>query len=149
MIFPERISNVLPNPDLPKDIKEDFEEARLIVFKSPRGAAALLRLCIQKLCGHLGETGKSINEDIKGLVKKGLPETIQKALDIVRVIGNEAVHPGKLDLKDDVDTANKLLKLVNFIANHMITEPKEIKKLFNDKIPKKKKIAIENRDKKK
>jgi len=44
----------------------------------------------------------------------------------VRVIGNEAVHPGKLDLKDDRDTATRLFKLVNIIAEQMISNPKHV-----------------------
>jgi hypothetical protein len=43
-----------PSNDLPIDIRQDFEEARLIATESPRGAAALLRLAIQKLCRELG-----------------------------------------------------------------------------------------------
>ena len=33
-------------------------------------------------------------EDIVSMVKRGLEEQVQKALDAVRVIGNNAVHPG-------------------------------------------------------
>ena len=103
--FPGIKSGVLPNRDLPDDILRDFEEAREIANSSPRGAAALLRLCVQKLCTHLAEKGKNINDDIASLVRKGLNPKIQQSLDIVRVIGNEAVHPGELDLKDDRETA--------------------------------------------
>ena len=54
---------------------------------------------------NLGEKGEKLDDDIANLVKRGLNPTVQKSLDIVRVIGNEAVHPGVLDLKDDRDTA--------------------------------------------
>src|SRR5262249_24749132 len=112
---------------------------------SPRGSAALLRLAIQKLCAALGEKGKNIDDDIASLVEKGLSPLQQQALDAVRVIGNEAVHPGTLDLKDDRDTATKLFDLVNIIAEQMISNPKHVKKIY-EKIPQKKRKAIERRD---
>lgn len=147
MMFPSTGNAPLANADLPEDIKEDYEEARAIMSTSPRGAAALLRLAIQKLCKHLGEKGKNINEDIGKLVQNGLPVKIQKSLDIVRVIGNDAVHPGKIDLKDDTTTAGKLFILVNLITDVMITQPKEIDDLF-DSLPEEKKNGITNRDNK-
>lgn len=145
MIYPRVVSAPFPNSDLPEDIKTDFEEARQIASLSPKGAAALLRLAIQKLCVHLKEPGKDLNTDIGSLVKKGLPVGIQKALDIVRVIGNESVHPGQIDISDDPATTAKLFELVNIIAAKMITEPNEINKLF-DGLPDGKKAAIQKRD---
>lgn len=146
MIYPEESGIQMPNPDLRDDIKADYIEARYIVNKSPRGAVALLRLCIQKLCEQLGQPGKNVNADIANLVEKGLPPTIQKALDIVRVVGNNAVHPGQINLKDDVETANKLFELVNLIAQVMITQPKEIEQLYGT-LPETQRKAIEGRDK--
>ena len=93
------------------------------------------------------QKGKDVNTDIANLVKEGLPVKIQKALDTVRVTGNEAVHPGILDLRDDQETAQNLFKLINFIAEKMISEPKEVEKLF-DNLPEDKKEAIEKRDQK-
>ncbi len=113
LLFPKEKAGINPNQDLPEDIIHDFEEARSIIGESPRGAAALLRLCVQKLCVHLKEKGKSIDEDIASLVAKGLNPLVQKSLDIVRVVGNEAVHPGVIDLNDNRDIANKLLSLIN------------------------------------
>lgn len=148
MIYPLHSTAELPNEDLPTDIHADFEEARLIANLSPRGAAALLRLAVQKLCRHLGESGGNINSDIASLVSKGLPAKVQEALDSVRVIGNEAVHPGILDLKDDRQTAEMLFRLVNFIAHKMITEPHEIAEIYG-KLPPDKLAGIAKRDGKK
>jgi hypothetical protein len=94
---------------------------------------------------RVGAHGKDINDDIANLVKKGLAPLVQKALDSVRVIGNEAVHPGKLDLKDDRDTATRLFKLVNIIAEQMISNPKHVDELYA-KLPEAKREAIEKRD---
>ena len=62
LIFPDAETAALPNQDLPPDVLADYEEARSILSKSPRSAAALLRLAIQKLCAELGEPGKNIND---------------------------------------------------------------------------------------
>lgn len=147
MIYPEFSGIEPPNQDLYEDIKKDYLEAASIVQKSPRGAAALLRLALQKLTKQLGEKGKDLNTDIANLVKKGLPVKVQQALDALRVIGNEAIHPGMLDLRDDKATAEQLFKLINFIAEKMITEPKEVEEIYS-KIPESKKQQINERDKK-
>lgn len=58
MIYPGVSSAPLAAADMPEDVKRDFNEAREVVGKSPRSAAALLRLSIQKLCIYLGQPGK-------------------------------------------------------------------------------------------
>ena len=145
MVFPDTSNAPHPNHDLPDDILDDYEEARSILQRSPRGSAALFRLCIQKLCAHLGESGKNINSDIASLVKKGLNPLIQQSLDVVRVIGNEAVHPGTIDLNDEPETAVQLADLVNIIADAMITQPRTVQELYG-KLPEEKRQAIERRD---
>lgn len=145
LVYPVRGDAPFPNPDLPEEVLLDFDEAGRIFRISPRGAAALLRLAIQKLCAFLGEKGKNIDSDIASLVKKGLDPRIQQALDVVRVIGNNAVHPGQVDLRDDVGTAEKLFDLVNIIADAMISQPKHIAEMF-DGLPQRARDAIAQRD---
>jgi hypothetical protein len=145
LLFPTAKSGVIPNSDMPETVLHDFEEAREIVNASPRGSAALLRLCVQKLCKELGEKGRNIDDDIAALVKKGLNPLVQQSLDIVRVIGNEAVHPGVIDLKDDREIALRLFELVNAIADQMISHPKSVKEMYA-KLPESKRKAIEARD---
>lgn len=147
LIYPDSSSAPMANPDLPNDVSLDYGEARSIFGRSPRGAAALLRLCIQKLCKHLGESGKDLNSDIAALVKKGLSAKIQKSLDIVRVIGNESVHPGQIDLRDTPETAGKLFQLINIIADAMITQPSTIDEVYSQ-LPASKLEQIDQRDKK-
>jgi hypothetical protein len=146
MIYPYNGLAQLPNPDMPNDVRSDYEEARSIVSISPRGAVALLRLAIQKLCKHLGESGDNINTDISNLVKKGLPVKLQRALDSVRVVGNNAVHPGQIDLKDDVETATKLFAFINIICDSQISQQKQIDAFYQEVIPDNLKQAIEQRD---
>lgn len=131
--------------DMPEKVSVVFEEARAIAGKSPKGAAALLRLCVQLLCKEIGESGKDINNDIGSLVRKGLPTEVQQAFDILRVIGNNAVHPGQIDLGDKPETATSLFDLVNFVVDRMISQPKNIQELF-ETLPESSKGAIAKRD---
>lgn len=145
LVFPA-IKNAPPaHPDIPEDIKIDYEEARSVFSESPRSSAALLRLAIQKLCKHVGLPGTNINADIKAMVGQGLAVQVQQALDIVRVIGNEQVHPGVLDVRDDPEMATRLFELVNFIVEDRIARPKHINTLYN-KLPEEKRKQIEARD---
>ena len=131
MIYPKSRLTPLPNEDLPDDIKADYEEASLIVQDSPRGACALLRLALQKLMIYLGEE-KNLDKAIKNLIdKKIINEDLQKALDTVRVIGNSAVHPNELDIKDNKEIAIALFKIINYIAEKILTEKKRVNEIYN------------------
>jgi Domain of unknown function (DUF4145) len=146
IVYPVSQSVVEPHEMMPASVKADFEEAGSIVNLSPRGAAALARLCIQKLVKELGEKGKDLNYEIGELVKKGLSQDVQQALDVVRVIGNNAVHPGELDLKDDKPTALALLRLVNMIVERCIAERAQLDELYEG-LPPRALQGIEKRDK--
>jgi len=131
LIYPEITSISPASIDLPTDVREDYEEAAQIAQKSPRSAAALLRLAMQKLCVHLGGTGNNLNKDIAELVKNGLPVKVQQMLDTVRVIGNHSVHAGEINLNDNPQTAETLFRLVNKIAKEMISDPKELEAIYS------------------
>jgi Domain of unknown function (DUF4145) len=145
IIFPSHDVAIQPHDDMPADVKPDFVEAAEIVSKSPRGAAALLRLAIQTLMPHLEEDGDNLNASIANLVKKGLDKKVQQALDVVRVTGNNAVHPGELDLKDDKATAMQLFALVNIIVQSTISAKAQIEAMYATLPPGALK-AIEKRD---
>jgi hypothetical protein len=144
-IYPQIANAPIPNPDLSSDVLRDYREAGAILNESPRGAAALLRLAIQKICKELGGEGESINADIAHLVSTGLDKRVQQALDVVRVVGNNAVHPGLIDLRDNRAIAEKLFDLVNIIADIMISQPKHIQAMF-DGLPAGSRRAIQKRD---
>lgn len=145
MIIPTNSTAPGFHVDLPEICKADYNEARDIVGRSPKAAAALMRLCIQKLLKELGCIGQNINTDISDLVKKGLPVEVQQALDYCRVVGNNAVHPGEIALDDDPDIAINLFEMVNFVVEDRITRPKTIKRLY-ESLPTGAKEAIEKRD---
>jgi hypothetical protein len=145
MMYPASGGIEPANEDLDVEIKHDYNEAASIVGRSPRGAAALLRLCLQKLFEQLQLPDTRPNEAIKELVERGLDPTIQQALDTVRVIGNNAVHPGEINLSDQPETALQLFGLINYIAEQMITFKKKREQLFAS-LPEGAKEQIRRRD---
>ena len=145
MIVPSEAPVPPPHPDLPESCIHDYEEARQIVAASPRAACALMRLALQKLMAELGEKGKNINDDIGSLVAKGLPVMVQQALDFCRVIGNNAVHPGEIEINDTPDVAHNLFSMLNFIIEDRIAQPKRIESLYLQ-LPEGARKAVESRD---
>ncbi|KTC26691.1 hypothetical protein AO239_10605 [Pseudomonas sp. ICMP 19500] len=146
LVYPSSINAPYAHEHLPVDCRGDFEEAREISARSPRGAAALLRLCLQKLLGHIGGTGEHIDSDIKTLVAQGLDPHIQQALDVIRVTGNNAVHPLEMNLEDDHDSVFVLFEMINFIVEERISRPLKTQDRFAN-LPEKARLAIEKRDK--
>jgi len=138
-----------PNEELNKDTKKIYNEAAAIFKLSPRASSALLRLCLEELLIQIEITGNTLNERIGNLIDKGVDIHIRKACDLVRVHGNDAIHPREINMKDDDKIARRLFWLINKIANVEITEKKEIHKLFDETIPEKIKKSIMKRDQKK
>ena len=60
-------------------------------------------------------------------------------------MGNNAVHPGVIDVKDNQEIAIKLFNLVNLIADEMITQSKKIDAMFEE-LPTSAKEGIAKRD---
>ena len=146
MIIPRESLIQPPNQDLKDDIRSIYNEAALIYQDSPRASAALLRLCVEELCIQLGEEDGNLFDRIGNLVKQGLSEQTKKALEVCRVVGNDAVHPGEIDMNENPEIVLALFGLINYIAHEMITKPREIEELFSF-LPEEKRNSIEQRDK--
>lgn len=111
---------------MPKEIEVDFEEARQVFNHSPRAAAALLRLCVQKLCQMLLQKEGKIHNLIGELVDVGFPKRALTAFDTIRIFGNESVHPGTVNLNESPETALALFSLLNMAVRYCITDEKEL-----------------------
>lgn len=145
LIYPRNNTDLVPPADIPASAKQDYVEAAMIVDASPRGAAALLRLCIEKICKDQGCKG-DLNQMISELVTQhGLSPRVQKALDTVRVIGGQAVHPLQMDLRDDKETALNLFKIVDIIVRQVISDRLQVDSLYEN-LPESKREAIQARD---
>ena len=142
MLIPTSGGTMRPSADMPDNVKADYNEAASVMQASPRAAAALLRLALEKLCDHekVGAKGGSLQAKIDYLEKeKNLSVELVQAMDAVRVIGNEAVHPGMLDLRDDAKTVKVLFGLINFIIDELITKPAQRASFYESVVPNSKK----------
>lgn len=154
-LYPYQLPANLPQPndDLPEPIRDIFIEAAHIFAHSPRAAAALLRLALQQLLEHCGYNSKckgkaDINNMIAAAVADGVPTHIQQFMDITRVQGNAAAHGNDLTLNPDErrDNAEYLFTVVNTIAEHLLTYPRQAQENYN-KLPEAIRAQIAQRDK--
>ena len=148
LVDPPKITAPLAHQDMPTSVSEYYNEAREISASSPRAAAALLRITAKKLCESLGENESNLNRAIGNLSRKGLPQAVIMSLDTVRIVGNEGgAHEGQIDLtgEDNREIVDRLFRLINFIVEKTITEPRAIENTFGS-LPENKRQAAEKRD---
>jgi hypothetical protein len=103
LVFPTRIDKT------PELVEEDLEEAAALLNKFPRGATALMRVCIQKLVPLLGENGEELNHRVSSLVRKGLEIEMQQAMDVLQVLRLDLAQLNPLESQADRETALRFL----------------------------------------
>ncbi|PZT48921.1 hypothetical protein B6S12_01095 [Helicobacter valdiviensis] len=143
IFFPREVT-IPPEENMPENVKEIYEEASLVLGDSPRAACALLRLALQELMKYLKENIEgynelkieNLNQDIEKIIEIGnfyqaQEAMIKEAMNSVRLIGNRAIHPSELDINDNLEIANILFEMINFIIGEIITKPKEREERLN------------------
>lgn len=146
IVYPRGIRpGVPPLEEMPDDVKAVYEEAREVGALSPRSAVALLRLALQMLVDDLVEGSAPINGKIGTLVKQGLDPNVQQAMDILRIYGNNAVHPGQIEVDADPGTLPALFALLNMIVDQVIVRAASVKALYAS-LPADARAAIDKRD---
>lgn len=111
---PESIAK--PYPDyIPDPLKQDYNEACLIVDKSPKASATLARRCLQGMIRDFWGVSKArLIDEIEGIKDKVDGDTWE-AIDSLRKIGNIGAHMEKdINLIVDVDPDEAAL-LINLI----------------------------------
>jgi hypothetical protein len=146
MVFPGMRTAPQPSPDMPVKVRDYYEEAAGILERSPKGAAALLRLAIELIAIELGATQNTLDQKIGHLVGMGLPPMIKEAMDAVRATGGNAVHPGHIDLDDNRDIAASMFPLVNIVVDRLLTEPKQVQAIYDKVLTTGQKQHVEKRD---
>ncbi|MFI1995703.1 DUF4145 domain-containing protein [Actinoplanes sp. NPDC020271] len=145
MAYPRGIIGEPAEQDMPGDVRAIYEEAQAVAAVSRRSAAALLRLALQMLVDHLVPGRGDINSKIGKLVENGLRPQTQQAMDVLRVVGNNAVHPGQIDVDDDLMLLPGLFRLINVVVDQMISIPSHAQALF-DSLPQQARDQVARRD---
>lgn len=120
-----------PFPEyIPEPIREDYEEACLILHDSPKASATLSRRCLQGLIRDYYKISKdSLYHEIQAL-KEILPVDLWDAVDGIREVGNVAAHSEK-DVNVIVDvppeSASALIKLIELLFHETYIKDNERK----------------------
>ena len=138
LLWPERLTAPSAAHEMPNELKEIYEEARSISSRSPRAAAALLRLCAEQLCGANGLSGNFWNM-ISELKNRGGSRRLIRALDAVRIIGNDAAHAGEIHLDDNEEQVGVLFVLLNLIVDEFYAQDALVDAVY-ERLPDSKKI---------
>lgn len=150
LVYPHT-SRIAPAPDtdMPDDAKAVYLEAASIVELSPRAAVGLLRLAAQIIVDSVIDGKGSFNDKIGKLAGKlGSDDLITQGLDVMRVYGNDNVHPKQtteIKLTDNAEDAKILFLILNYIVSTLITPSKGIARL-HDAMSDNQKASIEHRD---
>lgn len=100
-------------------------------------------MCVEALCKEI--SGKSkFDAAMNELARRGIPEEIEAAMDVIRWNGNEVMHAGRLYGQDDAGTVSMLFRLANGIVTWAITDQKRLQALYNE-IPADKREAVAKR----
>src|SRR6516225_5737683 len=116
----ERLAFPINVDKTPALVEEDLEEAAAILNKSPRGAIALMRVCIQKLMPLLKQDSENLNDSMSSLVRKGLEVEIQQAMEVLQVLGNDPAQPTSLDTQEDKEMALRFVDSLKAILERRV-----------------------------
>jgi len=96
-LFPKYNARCIKASEVPDKLRNDFNEAAMVLEISPKASAAISRRCLQTVLREYYKIKKrNLAEEIGGfLTLKDIPSFLSDAVDAVRHIGNFAAHPMK------------------------------------------------------
>jgi hypothetical protein len=94
-----KTTNRKPTPkEITGGIKEDYEEACMVLPLSNKASAALSRRCLQAILRGQGYTQRDLAQQIDALLgeqdpTKAIPTALRQTVDAIRNFGNFSAHP--------------------------------------------------------
>jgi hypothetical protein len=97
LVWPKATGRRPTPPEVPEDLRTDYEEAAAVLADSAKASAALTRRALQHLLReYAGVKPANLQAEIQEAIDSGkVPHYIAEQLDAVRNIGNFAAHPIK------------------------------------------------------
>ena len=134
-IFPKYKGKIFPEY-IPKQIRQDYEEACLIADLSPKASATLSRRCLQGMIrDFFGITKSKLVEEINEVSNTaGLSQSQKNALNALRQIGNIGAHPERdINLIVDIEPneAQLMISLIEFFMQHWYIQRHEEEEMLN------------------
>lgn len=132
-IYPKSKAKQFPEY-IPNQLKEDYEEAYAIMNLSPKASATLSRRCLQGIIRDFHKVKPdTLFKEISQLQDR-IPASQYKVLHSLRQLGNIGAHLEKdvdLIVEIDVDEAEKLITLIEYLFEKWYIERKETEDLFD------------------
>ncbi|HEY7317728.1 MAG TPA: DUF4145 domain-containing protein [Candidatus Binatia bacterium] len=130
LVWPRSASDPEPKLHASPAIQRNDEGGSQTLDASPRGATALLRLAIEKVCKELGEAGERTKDVLESFVQEDVDARVQKVLEAMRIIESNAVPPAQIGVGDNRAIGETLSGLVYLICEKMIIEPKHLQAMY-------------------
>jgi len=118
--------------DIPAEISNIFIEAVQVYYaKAPRATAVMLRLTIEAISAHFGESSGSLAQRLQSLSSKNiLQPSLSDWAREVRLLGNQGAH---YDPANEVtmEDATQLLNFTQELMKYLFELPAELKRRRN------------------
>jgi hypothetical protein len=133
MAYP-RTTQRKPTPqEVPNTIRQDYEEACMVLSDSNKASAALSRRCLQAILRSQGYTQKDLAQQIDALLReqdpaRAIPTALRVTVDAIRNFGNFSAHPvtneTTLQIIDvEPDEAGWCLAILEEMFDHYYVKP--------------------------
>ena len=135
MVYPKGSSRPPVPGDVPEEFRKDYQEACLVLADSPQASAALSRRCLQHLLREkAGVKGRNLHEEIQAVIESDtLPSDLTKSIDLIRDLGNTAVHPTKNTNTGEIvpvepDEAEWCLTVIELLYDFYFVRPADVQR---------------------
>ena len=144
-VYPQTVTAPAPHPDMTTHVRDIYEEARKVLPISRRAGAALARAALEKQVKLL-DPDPPKNSRLDDLIARLSPKVstgLSERLDIIRHVGNKAVHGADDDelvvlyLADSQgadEIAELLFEAINDLIDELVTRPARTRQVW-EKIP--------------